>query len=133
MSALESGTERRRHSYVSPEAPKPQVATFTPAFQVRGEDNTGLLPVTLIALCLWAGTQTCFSSTHTTIHVQLCALQECHSRLGKAEVCLAGTWGRQSKGIVHWGSPCPYIDVLGVPSRSYPAMYVPLLPSSVSC
>lgn len=35
MPALESGTERRRHSYVSPEAPKPQVATFTPAFQVR--------------------------------------------------------------------------------------------------
>lgn len=34
MPALESGTERRRHSYVSPEAPKPQVATFTPAFQV---------------------------------------------------------------------------------------------------
>ncbi|POI20503.1 hypothetical protein CIB84_015750, partial [Bambusicola thoracicus] len=33
MPALESGTERRRHSYVSPEAPKPQVATYTPAFQ----------------------------------------------------------------------------------------------------
>ncbi|NXJ05454.1 ARH37 factor, partial [Odontophorus gujanensis] len=32
--ALESGAERRRHSYTSPEAPKPQVATFTPAFQV---------------------------------------------------------------------------------------------------
>ncbi|OXB55009.1 hypothetical protein ASZ78_013196 [Callipepla squamata] len=32
--ALESGAERRRHSYMSPEAPKPQVATFTPAFQV---------------------------------------------------------------------------------------------------
>ncbi|KFV50873.1 Rho guanine nucleotide exchange factor 37, partial [Tyto alba] len=34
MPALESSTERRRHSYVSPEAPRPQVATFTPAFQV---------------------------------------------------------------------------------------------------
>ncbi|NXI64410.1 ARH37 factor, partial [Anseranas semipalmata] len=32
--ALESGTDRRRHSYVAPEAPRPQVATFTPAFQV---------------------------------------------------------------------------------------------------
>ncbi|XP_068016091.1 rho guanine nucleotide exchange factor 37 isoform X2 [Melanerpes formicivorus] len=31
---LESGAERRRHSYVLPEAPRPQVATFTPAFQV---------------------------------------------------------------------------------------------------
>ncbi|KFW63301.1 Rho guanine nucleotide exchange factor 37, partial [Pygoscelis adeliae] len=34
MPALESSTERRRHSYASPEAPSPQVATFTPAFQV---------------------------------------------------------------------------------------------------
>ncbi|XP_009470518.1 PREDICTED: rho guanine nucleotide exchange factor 37 [Nipponia nippon] len=34
MPALESSTERRRHSCVSPEAPGPQVATFTPAFQV---------------------------------------------------------------------------------------------------
>ncbi|NXN69086.1 ARH37 factor, partial [Himantopus himantopus] len=34
MPALESGTERRRHSYALPEAPRPQVATFTPAFQV---------------------------------------------------------------------------------------------------
>ncbi|XP_009984872.1 PREDICTED: rho guanine nucleotide exchange factor 37 [Tauraco erythrolophus] len=34
MPALESDTERRRHSYASPEAPRPQVATFTPAFQV---------------------------------------------------------------------------------------------------
>ncbi|XP_042646197.1 rho guanine nucleotide exchange factor 37 isoform X2 [Tyto alba] len=34
MPALESSIERRRHSYVSPEAPRPQVATFTPAFQV---------------------------------------------------------------------------------------------------
>ncbi|XP_075366163.1 rho guanine nucleotide exchange factor 37 [Mycteria americana] len=34
MPALESSTERRRHSYASPEAPRPQVATFTPAFQV---------------------------------------------------------------------------------------------------
>ncbi|NXK52870.1 ARH37 factor, partial [Chauna torquata] len=32
--ALESGTDRRRHSYALPEAPRPQVATFTPAFQV---------------------------------------------------------------------------------------------------
>ncbi|KFO55585.1 Rho guanine nucleotide exchange factor 37, partial [Corvus brachyrhynchos] len=31
---LDSGTERRRHSYASPEAPRPQVATFTPTFQV---------------------------------------------------------------------------------------------------
>jgi len=89
--------------------------------------------VTLIAPCLWAGTQTCFSSARTTIHVQLCALQECLRHLGEAEVCLAGTWGGQSKGIVHWGSPCPYINVLDVPSRSYPAMHVPLLPGSVSC
>ncbi|KFQ58608.1 Rho guanine nucleotide exchange factor 37, partial [Pelecanus crispus] len=34
MPALESSTERRRHSYASPEAPRPQVATFTPAYQV---------------------------------------------------------------------------------------------------
>ncbi|XP_054698192.1 rho guanine nucleotide exchange factor 37 isoform X1 [Grus americana] len=34
MPALESSTDRRRHSYASPEAPRPQVATFTPAFQV---------------------------------------------------------------------------------------------------
>ncbi|XP_074772129.1 rho guanine nucleotide exchange factor 37 isoform X2 [Athene noctua] len=34
MPALESSTERRRHSYASPEAAQPQVATFTPAFQV---------------------------------------------------------------------------------------------------
>ncbi|XP_074958146.1 rho guanine nucleotide exchange factor 37 isoform X1 [Phalacrocorax aristotelis] len=34
MPALESSTERRRHSYASPEAPRPQMATFTPAFQV---------------------------------------------------------------------------------------------------
>ncbi|XP_026714056.1 rho guanine nucleotide exchange factor 37 isoform X2 [Athene cunicularia] len=34
MPTLESSTERRRHSYASPEAPRPQVATFTPAFQV---------------------------------------------------------------------------------------------------
>ncbi|KFV57310.1 Rho guanine nucleotide exchange factor 37, partial [Gavia stellata] len=34
MPPLESSTERRRHSYVSPEAPRPQLATFTPAFQV---------------------------------------------------------------------------------------------------
>ncbi|XP_040460976.1 rho guanine nucleotide exchange factor 37 [Falco naumanni] len=34
MPALESGTERRRHSYASPEAPRPQMATFTPTFQV---------------------------------------------------------------------------------------------------
>ncbi|NWU63059.1 ARH37 factor, partial [Pterocles burchelli] len=32
--ALESCRERRRHSYVSPEAPRLQVATFTPTFQV---------------------------------------------------------------------------------------------------
>uniref|UniRef100_A0A8U7NJ04 Rho guanine nucleotide exchange factor 37 n=1 Tax=Corvus moneduloides TaxID=1196302 RepID=A0A8U7NJ04_CORMO len=31
---LDSGTERRRHSYASPEAPRPQVATFTPTFRV---------------------------------------------------------------------------------------------------
>ncbi|KAL9836169.1 LOW QUALITY PROTEIN: rho guanine nucleotide exchange factor 37 [Geothlypis trichas] len=31
---LDSDTERRRHSYASPEAPRPQVATFTPTFQV---------------------------------------------------------------------------------------------------
>ncbi|XP_069725087.1 rho guanine nucleotide exchange factor 37 [Phaenicophaeus curvirostris] len=31
---LETSTERRRHSYAIPEAPRPQVATFTPAFQV---------------------------------------------------------------------------------------------------
>ncbi|KAM4764181.1 rho guanine nucleotide exchange factor 37 isoform 1-T1 [Cyanocitta cristata] len=31
---LDSGPERRRHSYASPEAPRPQVATFTPTFQV---------------------------------------------------------------------------------------------------
>uniref|UniRef100_A0A8B9PT26 Rho guanine nucleotide exchange factor 37 n=1 Tax=Apteryx owenii TaxID=8824 RepID=A0A8B9PT26_APTOW len=34
MTALECETERRRHSYALPEAPKPQVSTFTPAFQV---------------------------------------------------------------------------------------------------
>ncbi|KAM9373238.1 rho guanine nucleotide exchange factor 37 [Phaethornis superciliosus] len=34
MPALETSTERRRHSYAFPEAPKPQVPTFTPAFQV---------------------------------------------------------------------------------------------------
>ncbi|XP_064885566.1 rho guanine nucleotide exchange factor 37 isoform X2 [Columba livia] len=34
MPAPESSTERRRHSYASPEAPRPQVATFSPAFQV---------------------------------------------------------------------------------------------------
>ncbi|XP_071426387.1 rho guanine nucleotide exchange factor 37 isoform X3 [Pithys albifrons albifrons] len=34
MLTLESDTERRRHSYALPEAPKPQVATFTPTFQV---------------------------------------------------------------------------------------------------
>ncbi|KFZ58101.1 Rho guanine nucleotide exchange factor 37, partial [Podiceps cristatus] len=34
MPALENNIERRRHSYASPEAPRPQVATFTPAFQV---------------------------------------------------------------------------------------------------
>uniref|UniRef100_A0A8B9LZA1 Rho guanine nucleotide exchange factor 37 n=1 Tax=Accipiter nisus TaxID=211598 RepID=A0A8B9LZA1_9AVES len=34
MPALESSTEGRRHSYAAPEAPRPQVATFTPAFQV---------------------------------------------------------------------------------------------------
>ncbi|NXO02339.1 ARH37 factor, partial [Rhinopomastus cyanomelas] len=34
MLALESSTERRRHSYASPEAPRPQGATFIPAFQV---------------------------------------------------------------------------------------------------
>ncbi|KFP42522.1 Rho guanine nucleotide exchange factor 37, partial [Chlamydotis macqueenii] len=34
MPAPESSTERRRHSYVSPEAPRLPVATFTPAFQV---------------------------------------------------------------------------------------------------
>ncbi|XP_064377112.1 rho guanine nucleotide exchange factor 37 isoform X2 [Dromaius novaehollandiae] len=34
MPALESGTERRRHSYALPDAPRPQVSTFTPAFQV---------------------------------------------------------------------------------------------------
>ncbi|NXC38182.1 ARH37 factor, partial [Penelope pileata] len=33
-SALESGTDRRRHSYVPSEAPKPQGAMLTPAFQV---------------------------------------------------------------------------------------------------
>ncbi|XP_010144667.1 PREDICTED: rho guanine nucleotide exchange factor 37 [Buceros rhinoceros silvestris] len=33
MPSLESSTERR-HSYASPEAPRPQLATFTPAFQV---------------------------------------------------------------------------------------------------
>ncbi|CAN8190081.1 unnamed protein product [Coccothraustes coccothraustes] len=32
--ALDSDTERRRHSYACPEAPRPQVATFTPSFQV---------------------------------------------------------------------------------------------------
>ncbi|XP_038042473.1 rho guanine nucleotide exchange factor 37 [Anas platyrhynchos] len=30
----ESVPDRRRHSYASPEAPRPQVATFTPAFQM---------------------------------------------------------------------------------------------------
>ncbi|NXG80526.1 ARH37 factor, partial [Baryphthengus martii] len=34
MPAVDSSTERRQHSYTSPEAPRPQVATFTPAFQV---------------------------------------------------------------------------------------------------
>ncbi|KAM6299734.1 rho guanine nucleotide exchange factor 37 [Aegotheles albertisi] len=34
MPTLETSTERRRHSYAFPEAPRPQVATFTPAFQV---------------------------------------------------------------------------------------------------
>ncbi|KFP22802.1 Rho guanine nucleotide exchange factor 37, partial [Egretta garzetta] len=34
MPALENSTERRRYSYAPPEAPRPQVATFTPAFQV---------------------------------------------------------------------------------------------------
>ncbi|NXJ81136.1 ARH37 factor, partial [Trogon melanurus] len=34
MPALESSMERRQHSYASPEAPRPQVAAFTPAFQV---------------------------------------------------------------------------------------------------
>ncbi|KFW06735.1 Rho guanine nucleotide exchange factor 37, partial [Eurypyga helias] len=34
MPALQSSTERRRHSYASPEAPRPQVATFAPTFQV---------------------------------------------------------------------------------------------------
>nr|XP_009670235.1 PREDICTED: rho guanine nucleotide exchange factor 37 isoform X1 [Struthio camelus australis] len=34
MPALERGAERRRHSYALPGAPKPQVSTFTPAFQV---------------------------------------------------------------------------------------------------
>ncbi|KFQ07716.1 Rho guanine nucleotide exchange factor 37, partial [Haliaeetus albicilla] len=34
MPALESSTEGRRHSYAAPEAPRPQVAAFTPAFQV---------------------------------------------------------------------------------------------------
>ncbi|XP_025903279.1 rho guanine nucleotide exchange factor 37 [Nothoprocta perdicaria] len=32
--APECGTERRRHSYAPPEAPRPQVSTFAPAFQV---------------------------------------------------------------------------------------------------
>ncbi|KAF2984005.1 hypothetical protein EK904_002572, partial [Melospiza melodia maxima] len=32
---LDGDPERRRHSYASPEAPRPQVATFTPTFQVR--------------------------------------------------------------------------------------------------
>ncbi|XP_057890966.1 rho guanine nucleotide exchange factor 37 isoform X2 [Melospiza georgiana] len=31
---LDGDPERRRHSYASPEAPRPQVATFTPTFQV---------------------------------------------------------------------------------------------------
>ncbi|XP_061858544.1 rho guanine nucleotide exchange factor 37 isoform X2 [Colius striatus] len=34
MPALESSAERRRHSCASLQAPRPQVATFTPAFQV---------------------------------------------------------------------------------------------------
>ncbi|KFU92879.1 Rho guanine nucleotide exchange factor 37, partial [Chaetura pelagica] len=34
MPTLETSTERRRHSYALPEAPRPQVATVTPAFQV---------------------------------------------------------------------------------------------------
>lgn len=39
MPALENSTERRRYSYAPPEAPRPQVATFTPAFQVREGDT----------------------------------------------------------------------------------------------
>lgn len=35
MLTLESSTERRRHSYASPAAPRPQVPTFTPTYQVR--------------------------------------------------------------------------------------------------
>lgn len=54
--SLDSGTERRRHSYASPEAPRPQVATFTPTFQVRVGDIPGAISSSPTApFCAWEG------------------------------------------------------------------------------
>lgn len=61
---LDSGTERRRHSYASPEAPRPQVATFTPTFQVRVGDIPGAIPsnpTSSLLVLEWVGRWTCFS------------------------------------------------------------------------
>lgn len=65
MPALESSTEGRQHSYAAPEAPRPQVATFTPAFQVRVGDTrapraipsnpTSSMLVPACAACGWEG------------------------------------------------------------------------------
>lgn len=55
---LDSDTERRRHSYASPEAPRPQVATFTPTFQVRPGDIPGAIssdPSSSLLILVWLG------------------------------------------------------------------------------
>lgn len=60
--SLDSGTERRRHSYASPGAPRPQVATFTPTFQVRVGDIPRAISSSSTSSLLWVGRWICFSS-----------------------------------------------------------------------
>lgn len=60
--SLDSGTERRRHSYASPGAPRPQVATFTPTFQVRVGDIPRAISSSPTSSLLWVGRWICFSS-----------------------------------------------------------------------
>lgn len=60
----DSGTDRRRHSYQFPEAPRPQVATFTPTFQVRVGDIPEAIsssPTSSLLILVWVGRWSCFS------------------------------------------------------------------------
>lgn len=123
MPSLESGTERR-HSYASPEAPRPQVSTFTPAFQVRVGDTPRAVPSSPnqlhASLChvQRVGGKVDLLFLHTCVHTcaAMCLAGECHSpecpaRLVSAllrpgvdrtrELCLVG-----SPVSLHWLQYC---------------------------